>query len=565
MSRHDDTMRNVLRLLRQGKNGEPGVAEAMAFLREEFVKAVGADRAEGETEAEKEFDRMVIGAEALVDDEADVPEILIPMPLDRNVPVPLFPIDCLPPFMADMVRSVSESTQTDLAMAATAGLSALSVCTGGHVEVKIRNGWNEPLHLYIVSVAAPGERKSAVQRAMVGPIYEVETELIRDSAARRVEAETTKKAALKWAEKQHTIAAGTAPESRREALASAIEAMQAAEAVEVPPVPKLIADDITPEAVASALSEQAGRLAILSAEGGLFDIIWGRYSQSPNMDIWLKGHSGDPVKVDRKGRDPEYVRRPAVTVGLMIQPTMLATIGATRREFRGRGLLARFLYARPVSKVGRRKIAAPPLNEDIAKAYDEALSLLTRGLAGWSGDPAILTLTQQAEQTVAAIEAAVEPTLAGDGELAELADWGAKYVGAVVRIAGILHMGTLGAEGFRTEIDHLTVEAAARIGSYFKACAINTFAEIGMDNAASGASYLLDRIHSREQDEMSERDIHVLSRRRFPTKADLAPALARLIETGWLIKLDDPAPTGGRRASTRYKVYRTQDTQDTQR
>jgi hypothetical protein len=74
-------------------------------------------------------------------------------------------------------------------------------------------------------------------------------------------------------------------------------------------------------------------------------------------------------------------------------------------------------------------------------------------MAGWGGDPAILTLSRTAQEAMQTIEAAVEPTLAGDGELAPLADWGAKYVGAVARIVGILHLAEHGAEkGPRTPI-----------------------------------------------------------------------------------------------------------------
>ena len=58
-------------------------------------------------------------------------------------------------------------------------------------------------------------------------------------------------------------------------------------------------------------------------------------------------------------------------------------------------------------------------------------------MAGWLGDPAVLMLTPTAHEAIQAIEAAVEPTLADDGELATLKDWGSKYVGAVARIAGI--------------------------------------------------------------------------------------------------------------------------------
>jgi len=48
----------------------------------------------------------------------------------------------------------------------------------------------------------------------------------------------------------------------------------------------------------------------------------------------------------------------AITLGLMIQPHVLSTIAA-RQDFRGRGLLARFLYACLVSKLGHRTIGTP--------------------------------------------------------------------------------------------------------------------------------------------------------------------------------------------------------------
>jgi hypothetical protein len=66
-----------------------------------------------------------------------------------------------------------------------------------------------------------------------------------------------------------------------------------------------VVDDVTAEALTSFLAEQGGRAAVISTEGGIFDIIAGRYSKSPNMDIYLKGHSGDEVRVDRKGRPPD--------------------------------------------------------------------------------------------------------------------------------------------------------------------------------------------------------------------------------------------------------------------
>ena len=100
-----------------------------------------------------------------------------------------------------------------------------------------------------------------------------------------------------------------------------------------------------------------------------------------------------------------------------------------------------FLYARPTSKVGSRKIAATPVPEAVTAAYETSVRDLASGLARWLEAIPILMLSPGAHKAMIEIETAIEPTLAGDGELASLADWGAKYAGAIARIAGIIHLG----------------------------------------------------------------------------------------------------------------------------
>ena len=250
--------------------------------------------------------------------------------MTHPVTIPTFPVDSLPEPIAKMVGAVSHATQTDPAMAATSALSALAACCGGHAEIEIRPGWREPLCIYAATIAKPGERKSAVQMMMVRPLLDIEAELISGGLAARTEAETRKQVAAKAAERQrHAAAEADDPDDRDKLLADAISAAAFAEAIEVPAIPRLVADDITPEAAGTLLAEQNGRLAIISAEGGIFDIIAGRYSKLPNMDLWLKGHSGDPVKIDRKNRPPEYIPGPAITLGLMIQPSVLDAIAGS--------------------------------------------------------------------------------------------------------------------------------------------------------------------------------------------------------------------------------------------
>ena len=69
---------------------------------------------------------------------------------------------------------------------------------------------------------------------------------------------------------------------------------------------RLIADDITPEALTSLMADNNGIITVISTEGGLFDIFNGKYSSNVvSIDTVLKAYSGDSIRVDRKGREAE--------------------------------------------------------------------------------------------------------------------------------------------------------------------------------------------------------------------------------------------------------------------
>src|SRR4029453_11307874 len=111
-------------------------------------------------------------------------------------------------------------------------------------------------------------------------------------------------------------AASKAPiDQQEERQAEAIARAAEAAALVVPPLPRWLVDDATPEALAGLLATY-GRIALLSPEGGVLGQRPGRYTQAagPNLGVYLKGHAGDLLKVDRRGRPPESVERPCLTI-----------------------------------------------------------------------------------------------------------------------------------------------------------------------------------------------------------------------------------------------------------
>lgn len=360
-ARHDDTCENVLRLLRLGEQGHPGVPAALAALREVFIREVIADGSRSRASAEAEFDRMREGERGVgllqatptapadrgcrctprgsVDsvDSVGTSAWPDPVPLDPPRTPAVFPVDALPGWAADYAAALSEATQTPPDLAGCCVLGVLAASAGGRAVVEARRGWREPTNLYLLPVLRPGSRKSAVVSAATRPLYDAEKTLGERARSEITETATLHDIAVKAAEKATRDAANAKPDNRDKLSAEAVSAASQAAAIHVPIVPRLIADDVTPEAAASLLADHGGRMAIISAEGGIFDIIAGKYNNGvPALDVWLKGHAGDQLRIDRKGRASEYIEHPALTLLLTVQPAVLA-ITASNGMFRGRG------------------------------------------------------------------------------------------------------------------------------------------------------------------------------------------------------------------------------------
>lgn len=498
---------------------------------------------------------LVATGRAMLDD-ADAPGGWSPViPLGKGRHLPAFPAELLPGWVGDQVRAVAEFTQTPIDAAGSIALACLSTAAGGRAEVEVRGSWREPTNLFTVVVLPPGSRKSAVFAAMVGPILVAEKALIERTAPAIIEAELSAKVAGKAAEKAALAAANADASGRDTLIAEATAAAMNAEAITVPVKPQLVADDVTSETAQSILAEQGGRLAVLSPEGGIFATIAGRYSGTPNLEVFLKGHAGDMMRVDRLSRDGGHVDKPALTMGLAVQPEILRDI-AGMPGFRGLGLLARILFAVPENTVGFRKIGADPIPTEVAARYHANLHTLVLTLAEWT-DPAVLVLTPDANDAVLDIERQVEPRLAPGGAWSHIVDWGSKYTGAVVRIAGLIHLAEHLRDGWGRPVDVDTVKRAAQIGEYYATHALGAFDDMGADLATRNARTILAWIERTDSRAFTKREVfRALKSSQLPTAGDFDAPLSVLEAHGYIRQLDPPPSkrAGGRPPSPSFLV-----------
>ena len=479
------------------------------------------------------------------------------IPLTATGELPAFPADALPDWCTAMVKAVAESTQTPADLAGVVCLGVLAASAGGHAEVEVQPGWREPVNLYAAPAMPPGSRKSSVFREMTAPLLDAEQALQEDARPAITESTIAREIAEETA---HRAVAAAAKAGTDQATADAIGASQLVDSLTVPSWPRLIADDATPEALTSLLAEQNGRMAVLSAEGDLFDIMSGRYSrdgQVPNLGIFLKGHAGDLLLVDRKGREPERIDKPALTIVVTIQPQVLLDI-ARRPALRGRGLLARVLYSLPPDTVGFRRIDVDPVPEPVASTYHQKAKALALTMAGWT-DPAALMLTPEARKLLSDYQTEIEPRLRLiGGDLSELRDWASKLAGATVRIAGLLHLGADVDRGWGNPVGEDTMERAIQLGDYFTEHARAAFRQMRADPVIADAQKLVDWATRNSNTEFSKRDLFYGTRsERFQKAADLDEPLALLIEHGYLrlAKAPRTTPRGGRPTSPRYLLH----------
>lgn len=456
------------------------------------------------------------------------PEWETPIPFDEYE-LPVFPVDALPKTIGDYVTALAESTQTPVDMAASSALAVISVCMQGKYKIKAKADWTEPVNLFVLDVMNPSERKSAVENAMIKPINLFESERNSQNAP-AIESSKMQKRILERRQKalEDQAAKGKADAEEVRKIAEEI-----ANYKDIKPM-KLYVDDITTEKLTSVLAGNNGCAAILSTEGGIFDTLAGTYSKSVNIDVMLKGYSGDSIRVDRIGRNSESIMNPALTVLLMVQPSVLSGL-MQNGTFRGRGLTARFLYCIPKSFVGMRKYRSKPVPDDVYRAYERCIiNLLEDEL---ENETEIITLSKEADEMIENFAEQLEPKL--KKEYADIADWCGKLVGNILRISALLTRSSVYRSHEFLEIpEPLTVDAemmkkAIKIGEYFTEHAKAAFMMMGADPVIHQSKRVVETIRENGIKEFTRRDIMRICRN-FKKADDVQSVLNRLADYGYI-------------------------------
>lgn len=473
-------------------------------------------------------------------------------PFDPFVPpdasrLPPFPVNSLPPALRYMAKATAENLQVAVDMTAVAGLAVASLCVQGKFIINPKPGWIEQLNLYAAVIARPSDRKTPALSVMTRPLHAFEKEE-NERRAPMVEQYRTKKSILEKRIMGLKELAGK-PTKKGEAvdmddITELQYQLSDLEREAVKPL-RLLADDTTPEALVSLMSANDGRMGIVSDEGGIFDIIAGRYSSGKvNMDVFLKAYTGGYLRIDRMGRPPEAIEHPSLTMLLMVQPVVLEAIMGNQ-DFAGRGFLARPLYSLPVSTVGHRTYDTPPIPWDIEAGYSNLIGSLLS--VPELGEARIIHVSPEAHQEAKRFFEELEPRLADDlGDLDDLEGWAGKYHGQVMRLAGIIHCCIHAGDAAEKPVSLNTMKQAETIGGYFLEHARAAFQLMGLSDSKEikDAKYILKRIHASGLYDTTKRLLFRQCDRRMHSMEEMEPGLEVLVDRGY-IRIDK-IKTGGR-------------------
>lgn len=237
----------------------------------------------------------------------------------EKYPVPTFPINVFNNPIKTMIEETAESLQTPLDLPAFIGLGVLATAFSKKFTIEPKNNWREPLNLYIVTLLDSSSRKSPAFNAMMEPITNYQVELNKKMQL-DVENRKTERTALE--KRIENLQREYGKDENQQHL---LEIKQINKRLlEIPELfsPTILADDSTPEALVSTMYKNKSKLAILSAEGDLFEKFKSKFTDI-KYDVFLKSYSEDFLRTDRISRETEMIEKPNLTICVAAQPSVI--------------------------------------------------------------------------------------------------------------------------------------------------------------------------------------------------------------------------------------------------
>lgn len=458
-----------------------------------------------------------------------------PRPLMRELPpADPFPAEALGSVLAAAARAIHDRVRAPLAICGQSVLAAATLVVQGHANVRLPTGHEKPLSNYFVSVAATGERKSAVDQEALWPVHRREAVLREASDGERLKYENEKEA---W-ETSRKVAIKNA-KSNRAQIKAALDALGPAP---LPPlVPIMTCGEPTYEGLCKLLAIGLPSVGIFAAEGGQFV---GGHGMSDDAKLRTAAGlsalwDGEPIKRVRALDGFTVMPGRRVAVHLMAQPDV-AAIWFGDRLLEEQGLLSRTLVTAPDPTSGDRMWREPmPESDASMKRYGaRLLSILERPfpVAPQTRNelaPRMVPLSSEATADWVKFHDHVERRLRTGGEFEPVRGLANKLPEHAARVAAVLTL----VENFGAgEVGRAEMEAGIALAQHYAVEAMRLFGASRVSGDLREAHQLLTWLHTAwAKPLVSLPDIYQRGPNAIRDKARARGAVNILSDHGWLV------------------------------
>lgn len=373
-----------------------------------------------------------------------------PEPLTQETKSTPYPIEALPPIIANAVIEVQRFVQAPMAMVACSAMATVAAACQARNDVERARGLVGPISLYMLTVADSGERKSTLDGHFSKPLqdYEKRCAFAAETELKKYAADLAFWTATKKGLEQ---AATKKAEGFDKKPGDAKDVCQRLRDHEIqkpaaPVIPRMIYRDATPEALLHGIAKEWPSVALMSSEGG---IVFGGHgmskeSQMRNLATINELWDGKPVRTDRRAADASYNADGRMTVAIQVQaPTLKAFFDASGQLARGTGFLARFLIAWPESTQGTRRFNEAPEHWPMLEQYRAQITHmlnLPQQVEHGRVNPSVLSMSNAGKQVWIAFHDEIEEQLGEDGELHDVRDVASKIADNAARLAALFHV-----------------------------------------------------------------------------------------------------------------------------
>lgn len=373
-------------------------------------------------------------------------------------------------------QEVAESTQAPWPLVVQGMLSTTSLLFQGLMDVEKPNGQISPCSLYTIGIAQSGERKSAIAKHYLEPIYDFLRKHTAPASSFSQEQRRYREDLEVWHTTRRRLIQRLAkikanekidPNTRHERIEKVRADLDTHETERPSQPPALglnIFSDITPAGLHRAIRDQDLKsVGLISAEGEELVENGIQRRLSALNGPW----SGEPTKIQRvsSGSSDLLFR---LTLYVQMQPNVAYNFFSGKKSrVRDIGLAARALITYPASTQGQRTQKWVG-GSTVERAYKErVLELLERNQHAFrdgEAQRAVLRFSEEAKQLWLIISDEIERAQACGGRFESFPDHAAKLADNIARVSALIHAFENDLSG---EISKHTLENAINICFFF--------------------------------------------------------------------------------------------------